>query len=300
MTSIVCVGEAMVELSLSDLAPDTADVGIAGDTFNTAVYLKRAASDLRVAYATKLGQDKLSDRILAAMSAEGLDTDLIQRDAERRPGLYAITTDDKGERSFTYWRETSAARHMFAPPGLKRPDLGAFDMLYLSAITLAILPDGDRRTLLNWLAEYRRGGGRVAFDSNYRPALWDNLLTARSAVEAAWRQTDIALPSVDDEMMLFADPGEDAVVARLQSWGVRSGALKRGSLGPRALDGTEATGFASAPQVVDSTAAGDSFNGGYLAGRLAGAPEVDCLHAGHALASRVIGHRGAILPRPAA
>lgn len=297
MTSVVCLGEAMVELTLSDVTPDTAGIGIAGDTFNTAVYLKRAAPEMSVAYATKVGTDKLSDRIISALEAERIDTRLIPRDPDRRPGLYAITTDARGERSFTYWRETAAARQMFAPPGLKRPDLATFDVLYLSAITLAILPDGDRRTLLNWLAEYRRGGGKVAFDSNYRPALWGNLLTARAAVEAAWRQTDIALPSVDDEMMLFGDAGEDAVVNRLQSWGVRSGALKRGSLGPRALDNSEGTGFAPVSQVVDSTAAGDSFNAGYLGARLVGAPEVDCLHAGHALASRVIGHRGAILPR---
>lgn len=297
MTSVVCLGEAMIELSLSEASPDTAGIGIAGDTYNTAVYLKRTVPALRIAFATKVGTDKLSDRLVGTMAAEGIDTSLVQRDSDRRPGLYAITTDTHGERSFTYWRETSAARVVFAPPGLKRPDLAEFDVLYLSAISLAILPDGDRRTLLNWLPEYRKGGGRVAFDSNYRPALWDNLLTARAAIEAAWRQTDIALPSVDDEMMLYSDPGEDAVVARLQSWGVRSGALKRGAQGPRALDGSEADGFAPVLQVVDSTAAGDSFNAGYLAGRLAGAPEIDCLHAGHALASRVIGHRGAIMPR---
>jgi 2-dehydro-3-deoxygluconokinase len=49
--------------------------------------------------------------------------------------------------------------------------------------------------------------------------------------------------------------------------------------------------------VVDTTAAGDSFNGAYLAALARGLPEADCLAAGHAMASEVIGHPGAIVPR---
>jgi 2-dehydro-3-deoxygluconokinase len=51
--------------------------------------------------------------------------------------------------------------------------------------------------------------------------------------------------------------------------------------------------------VVDTTAAGDSFNGAYLAALLAGGSEADCLAGGHAMAAKVIGHPGAIIPRDA-
>ncbi len=52
-------------------------------------------------------------------------------------------------------------------------------------------------------------------------------------------------------------------------------------------------------RVVDSTAAGDSFNAGYLAARLAGAELDVAAMQGHRIAARVIGHPGAIIP-PAA
>jgi 2-dehydro-3-deoxygluconokinase len=295
--NVACLGEAMVELSLSDETPDQAGIGFAGDTLNTAIYLKRNAPGTDVAYVTKLGSDRLSDRMLAMMEGENLNTDLVLRSPTRMPGLYAIATDAAGERSFLYWRDTSAARALFQSPALALSDLASFDVLYFSAISLAILPEENRRDFLHSLAAYRAGGGLVAFDSNYRPRLWHGAETARRDVEAAWRATDIGLPSVDDEMALFGDPDADAVIDRLNRWGVTSGALKCGAKGPRSLDGAPAPDCPPAPRVIDSTAAGDSFNGGYLAARFSGQDQTTALAAGHALASQVVQHRGAILPR---
>jgi len=294
---VVCLGEAMVEVALNRTAPDTARIGFAGDTFNTAVYLKRTAPDLRVAYATKIGADTLSDRLLAMMDEERIDTRFVLRSPSAMPGLYAISTDDRGERSFMYWRSASAARALFAPPALDLDHLAMVPMLYFSAISLAILPEADRDNLLRWLPAYRAGGGRVAFDSNYRPALWPDPQSARRCIESAWRNCDIGLPSVDDEMDLFGDGDEDAVLARLRGWGVVRGALKRGEKGPRPLTGAACGAFARAPRVIDSTAAGDSFNAAYLATLLTGGDDASAQAAGHALASEVIGERGAILPR---
>lgn len=292
----ICLGEVMVELSLNDAAPDTARIGYAGDTFNTSVYLKRSAPGVGVAYATKLGQDKLSDRIVSLMKRETLDTSLVLRDPARLPGLYAISTDAAGERSFLYWRDRAAARKLFDAPALDFKPLKGARLLYLSAISLAILTQDDRDRLFEGLAALRASGTLIGFDSNYRPALWPDRATAQGETERAWRLTDIALPSVDDEMALFGDTEEAAVIDRLNRWGVRDGALKRGSLGPVPLDGGKAPPCHPAPRVVDSTAAGDSFNGGYLGARLTGASPTDALAAGHRLASIVVQHRGAIIP----
>ncbi|SDD74743.1 2-dehydro-3-deoxygluconokinase [Ruegeria marina] len=297
MTSVLCIGEAMVEIALAPDRPDTAGLGFAGDTLNTAIYLKRTAPGLRVAYGTKLGRDGLSDRMIAMIEAEGLDTALIRRSETRVPGLYAINTDGNGERSFTYWRENSAARRLMEPPGLEESDLSGFDLVYLSAISLAILPPAGRARLMGWLRHYRDAGGRVAFDSNYRPALWSDQGTAQETVTDAWRLTDIGLPSLEDELALFGDPDEAALLERLRRYGLGEGVLKRGARGPLPLNGSPPLAIKPATGVVDSTAAGDSFNAGYLAAKLDGMDETESMQAGHGLALRVIGHRGAILPR---
>jgi 2-dehydro-3-deoxygluconokinase len=291
---IACVGEAMVELSLS---PDGrhADVGFGGDTLNTAVYLARSGA--AVAFVSVIGTDPLSDRMAEFIAAEGVSTAHLARDATRGCGLYAISTDAAGERSFAYWRDTSAARRLFADGDFAA--LEGFRVIHLSAVTLAILPEAVRAGLFGWLAGFRARGGLVSFDSNYRPRLWPDPASARAAVARAWTLSDIGLPSLDDERALFGDADAGVVLARLRAAGVRAGALKRGAAGPLSLAPLAGPPpvFAPAPRVVDTTAAGDAFDAGFLAAHLAGAGAAAAMAAGHALALRVIGHRGAIVAR---
>jgi 2-dehydro-3-deoxygluconokinase len=296
---IACIGEAMVELVLGKVAK-TAELGFAGDTLNTAIYLRRALPAAEVAFVSVIGCDGLSDRMLAMIASEGVSTRLLARHPDRLPGIYSISTDAAGERSFSYWRDRSAARTLFQPEsGVAFDALDSFDVVYLSAISLAILPPEIRVALFDWIDGFRQRGGRFAFDSNYRPRLWATRDEARLAVEQAWRRCDIALPSADDEMALFGDPDTTAVRHRLRGWGVLRGALKCSAAGPLSLGPSVVCTFGAADRVVDTTAAGDSFNAGYLAAHLSGATEAEALQRGHAFARLVIGHPGAIVPKAA-
>jgi 2-dehydro-3-deoxygluconokinase len=295
---VACVGEAMIELSFR--GPGQADprIAYAGDTLNTAIYLQRALGQAgRVSYITAMGTDPFSEAALAFMAAEGIDTSRIARDPARLPGLYAITTDAQGERSFHYWREASAARHLFrSSEGFAALD--GVDLIYLSAITLAILPPEVRGALADRLAVLRASGTRIAFDSNWRPRLWPSAAVGRDWIARFWRLTDIGLPSVDDEQALFGETEETATLARLRGYGLHEGALKRGAHGPLALNPDVPPGsYPPAVQVVDTTAAGDSFNAGFLAALLTGQGTKTALAAGHALARDVVGFRGAFRER---
>ncbi|MFL4469549.1 sugar kinase [Tateyamaria armeniaca] len=290
---VAAIGEAMIELSMEG---DTAKVGVAGDTLNTAIYLKRSAPDFDVDYITRVGTDAFSDRIVDFIASEGIGTQSIQRDPVGTPGLYAITTDDSGERSFTYWRDSSAARLTFVTD--KGPDfvaLAQYDVIYLSGITMAILSPSTRTALMRFLQAFRKSGGRVCYDSNYRPRLWLDAETAHTLNDAMWALTDIALPSIDDEHEITGE--SPTAIARRFLDTNRTGALKRGASGPLCLKTGATYNFPQAEKVVDTTAAGDSFNGGYLAASLTGASQANALRAGHDLAMQVIGHKGAILPK---
>ncbi len=287
---VACVGEAMVELNI-----DAGDrqIGFAGDTFNTAVYLSRALAGAgEVEFVTVLGKDAISARMEAFFRAQGVGTSCIRHHPDRLPGLYAIALDEAGERSFTYWRDQSAARTLFEDGfGV----MEGMDLIYLSGITLAILPPERRKALLAHLAVHP---ALVAFDSNYRPRLWESAAVARDTIAAAWAITNIALPSLDDEQALFGDADAEAALARLRGYGLSEGALKRGAAGPLALNPEiAAQSFPKADRVVDTTAAGDSFNGGFLAALLCGQSTEQAMAEGHALAMRVIGQPGAIIPR---
>lgn len=298
--TVASVGEVMIELVTDDIR--SASLNVAGDTFNTAVYLARhGRQDVRVSYITALGTDAFSDRILNELDRHSIATDHIERLKDKVPGLYAIQTDATGERSFTYWRSDSAARMLFSPGGRIGPDaLADFDLIYLSGITLAILPMEVRHVLFEALDRARASGSLIAYDSNYRPSLWESPETARDVNASMWARTDIGLPSVDDEIALFGDVDETAVLDRLRGYGLRQGALKRGSRGPLPIaPGLDVPDLPSAATVVDTTGAGDSFNAGFVAALMSGTPVVEALVRGHALATEVIGHRGAITPNPA-
>ena len=300
---IACLGEAMVELSRLDPVEGRIDFGVAGDTLNTAIYLKRALGDAaEVSYLTALGDDAFSDHMIRFMEAEAVDTSHVVRLKGRLPGLYAINLDDRGERSFTYWRSESAARSMLSDGALDAEALGSFDVLFLTGISLAILPPEHRMKLIGQCSWLRAMGKTIAFDTNYRPRLWESEDAARAAFSMMWDATSVALPSRDDEERLH--PGESIpdLFDRLARKSVREVALKDGSAGPHLWADGEAlpkADYPPAPKVVDTTAAGDSFNAGYLAARALGKPVGQAAQEAHALASRVIGVRGAIMPRDA-
>ena len=299
-TSLLSIGEAMAEIRSG--RTHGFSLGFAGDTYNTVVYASRSIGQgVRVSYTTRVGVDPLSMSFCDAAQREGIDIGGIANDPNHNIGIYSVSTDDSGERSFHYWRANSAARRMFASDETT-PDLPAARVIYLSGITMAILTPDARTRLIDTLTSKRaKEGAKIAFDSNYRPALWEDRATARTVMDRMWDITDIALPSIDDEMALTGEDNEEAVVNRFAARTWEGVAIKRGSRGPISpnLAAADHPAFELAAKVVDTTAAGDSFNGAYLASYLSGAGEADRLLAGHRLASKVVGFPGAIIPHDA-
>jgi 2-dehydro-3-deoxygluconokinase len=303
MRRIASIGECMIELS--EAGQGLMRQGYGGDTLNTAVYLRRTLSPSAgaVAYVTALGDDPFSDEMVAGWQAEGIDCETVARLPGKLPGLYVIRTDAHGERSFLYWRDKAAARDVFAgKAGRQRlASLASFDVIYVSGISLAILPDADRAALLDVLARCRGRGALVAFDPNYRPRLWPDMAAARLAMTAAARAATIVLPSFADEQALFGDPDPQATLARLHALGAEEVIVKNGEQPLHFRIDDEA--FEALPvrvaDAVDTTGAGDSFNGAYIASRISGLGIGQAVDAASRLAAIVVRHRGAVIPRDA-
>ncbi|AAW88058.1 sugar kinase [Aliivibrio fischeri] len=300
-TKITIIGECMIELSGNAFSTQTQSFG--GDTLNTAVYLSRLLPHVSPYYLTALGQDQYSSLMLKAWEKENIDCSLVLRDQERLPGLYSINIDDKGERSFHYWRDNSAAKYMcqhllFVPNIAKIMDA---DIIYLSGISLAILPTHDREILFDVLATLKKHGATIITDSNYRPRLWKNNLDAKFWLDNLYRLSDMALVTGDDEELLLDKPNmpEKEVADRLHALGVGHVVVKLGAKGAMwsTLEGK--SGYVdgeSVDKLVDTTAAGDSFNAAYIAAYSQGASMAESCAWGNRLASQVIQHKGAIIP----
>lgn len=301
MTAIdaICIGECMVELGRRGAGYS---LRFGGDTLNTAVYMARAGA--KVAYGTALGDDTYSDGILALMASERVDSGLVPRVNGRNPGLYIIETDAKGERSFHYWRDRSPARELFELPDAAHlvAAMARAKLIYFSGITLSLYGAAGLDAFETALIAARDAGARIVFDGNYRPRGWgQDAGRARAVFSRFLAHCDIALPTFDDEQALWGDIVPADTHRRMAGFGVREVGVKLGSDGV-ALFHTGHMEIVPVPHrvaPVDTTAAGDSFNGGYLAARLMGASPERAALTGHAMAGAVIQHRGAIVPKAA-
>ena len=299
MKTIALLGECMIELNGQPFGDMHQTYG--GDSLNTATYLARVAPPdaVRVHYLTALGDDPLSRGMKARWQADGIDTRYVLADPARQPGLYLIQLDAAGERTFLYWRNQSAARYLLQHPDWPQLDaaLAHFDAIYLSGISLAILPPADRERLTDRLTACAAQGVQILFDGNYRPALWKDPAETRTAYVRLLPHVQLALMTWDDEQALWGDADPEAAIRRLQQAGVREIVLKNGAAGANYATG-DARHHIPAERVehiVDTTAAGDAFNAGYLAARLQGADPVASCKNGNRLAARVIQHKGAII-----
>ncbi|GLS92692.1 2-dehydro-3-deoxygluconokinase [Psychromonas marina] len=295
--NIALIGECMIELLHEG---DNFRQGFGGDTLNTAVYLSRltAGKGVNVSYVTALGQDKISQEMIDNWNAEGINTQFVQRSATKQPGLYMVETDETGERSFIYWRNDAAAKFWLETASEELIDqLVAQDAIYLSGISVAILSPASREKLYDLLGRCKAAGGKVYFDNNYRPKLWNSAEEAAESFKRILSVTNTGLLTFDDEQALFGDVELEECLTRTRDLGVEEIVIKRG--GGECMivtaDETISVPATKVANVVDTTAAGDSFAAGYMAKRVLGETSEVSAKKGHQLAGTVIQHKGALI-----
>jgi 2-dehydro-3-deoxygluconokinase len=292
---ILSIGECMAEFS-PDEQLGKFNLGFAGDTFNTAWYIANNHADVNSAYFSKVGDDELSDQMLKFMSDNQVDTRYITTVAGSTIGLYLISLVD-GERTFSYWRNKSAATFL----GQNVDDVGNAmkkqDMIYFSGITLAILDQNSRKNLFSCLKSARRAGKKIAFDPNLRPKLWNDKKEMCDVIMAGANLSDIILPSFEDEATWFSDADPMSTLARYQNVGAETVVVKNAG-DPVSFWSQHGTGtylVESVEKIIDSTAAGDSFNAEILVGLLREIPLADAINNAANLAKKVLMGQGALV-----
>ena len=306
MAHIAAIGEVMVELAPFPLDipeaenRDIMSLSFAGDTYNTSVYMSRLG--LQTDYVTNLGEDTYSQQIMQRMGSENIGTGMIQRIPGRSPGLYIIRNTPDGEREFFYWRKEAPARELFSTAENCEAlfqKLKQCDCVYLSGITLAIIGPASRQHLFSVLQKLRVANVTIAFDSNYRPRLWSDKHEAQTAMLHVMQHTDIALLTLDDELLLWCDDTIDGCKQRYKDCNLRELILKRGAEDAVIIVGDSQIHITVPPvvDVIDTTGAGDTFNAGYLAARLQNASAEDAARQGIRCAGIIIRYRGAVIEK---
>jgi 2-dehydro-3-deoxygluconokinase len=293
---VLVVGEPLVEL-LEEPA-GTVRHGFGGDGLNLAVYLARESSELHVTLASVIGDDSESVALLTLCRDEGVDDSHLRPVAGAELGRYSVTVDASGERTFEYQRSQSPFRGALDGDDAL-PDPAVVDVLWFSGITVAVLNGAGRRNLFNYATAVGGSHGMVVYDPNHRPTLWGDDADAREWTTRIAPIADVVLASTEDGRRLTDSDTALGMARAFQAMGAREVVVTDG---PRpcvvASEGAvDAIDVKRSGEVIDSTAAGDAFDAGYIAARLRGEDPEQSASAGHRLAATVVGYRGALIPR---
>jgi len=288
---ILCFGEPMLEFNQQ---PDGRYLaGHGGDTSNAAIAAARSGAD--VGMFTHLGADAFGDSFMDLWAEEGVDTATVIRDPEAHTGVYFVTHGPDGH-AFSYLRKGSAASRIGAGD-VPVEAIGGAKILHVSGISQAI-SDTAADAVFEAISVARAAGVRVSYDTNLRLKLWP-LARARAVIHAAMAQCDIALPGLDDALHLtgLADP--DAIVDFYLGLGAGIVALTLGREGTLVATAAARRRVASIPvEAVDATAAGDTFDGAFLAELALGRTPFEAARYANAAAALSTQGYGAVAPMP--
>ncbi len=317
MNNIYVFGECMVELradkalnssqnsvsainsSESDASSKILKQSFAGDVINTAIYLKRTFPELNAHFVSAIGKDVFSSDMLSFIKKERIGSQFVFQSEHKIPGLYAIETDDTGERTFTYWRENSAARDIMQ--FIEADHLQAFnsgDVFFYSGISLAVIQPHDRAKFWTLIRQLKSKNVSIVFDPNYRARMWQTPKHAQQQFELAFEHADIALPGVDDFVELYGLNTTEQVYQFCQQYNLKELIIKNGpaQLFISVNGHNQTIDITPVENVVDTTSAGDSFNGVYLGARMQGIAVEQAIELASRAAGFVIQHKGAIVP----
>jgi 2-dehydro-3-deoxygluconokinase len=265
-----------------------------GDTLNCLVAASRLGS--RCGYLTRVGDDPFAEFLLASWRREGINLDAVRR-VPGFNGIYFISTTPAGEREFHYYRRGSAASAL-RRSDLSRRYLARARALHSSGITQALSPSA-RKCVAHAYRQAKNLGLLTSFDPNFRPRLW-SAEEARAAFAEIVPCLDVVLPSAPEDTLVLAGTADPRrAIDRFWKLGVAIVAVKHGANGCwLGYQGSKEHVAAFPARVVDSTGAGDAFDGAFLHALALGMPPPQAARLAAATAALSLKARGAIAGLP--
>ena len=292
----------MIELNgdISSLENNSSNIKInfGGDTYNSAVYFSRLTNNkTNTFYSTALGKDNFSKKMISRFKNENIKCDYIRTDGENPPGLYSIEINEKGERSFSYWRDQSPSKYIFLGSKGKKlvKDINNADVFYYTGISAGILDEKQRKDLIKIGSTATICG----FDFNYRSQLHYNKKVSQLLFNEINNRVDIHFVSFDDARELFKIKNPLEIFEIINEKKNLILIRYKNSIIFKNKQQEIKTVTVPHGEVVDTTAAGDAFNGSFLAimNNSKNIPVEENILISHSVTREVIKHRGAIISK---
>ena len=268
--TVLCFGEALID-RLGPLGGDPAvdrpvDDRLGGAPANVACGLARLGTP--VAFAGRLGQDAIGEAFISLFAERGVETALLQQDAERPTRIVLVRRSRDGERQFQGFAGDQGLG--FADEALKSTALPKARWLLIGTLPLAASTSAS--ALLSAVRGARSQGTAIALDVNWRPTFWDATAdpgagpsaAAKAEIQSLLDQAALIKLAREEALWFFNtdDPGAiQQVLLQRPDVVVTDGAAPvRWQLG---AESGRQPAF-QPPTVVDTTGAGDAFTAGLL------------------------------------
>jgi 2-dehydro-3-deoxygluconokinase len=293
---IISIGECMIELSTNEslIYAEILHKYYGGDTLNAAVAAARLGS--KVGYITRVGRDSFQTYLLDSWQAENIDTSNIKI-VEGYNGLYILSIQEESRKEFVFYRKKSASTTL-STDDISEEYIQSANIVYSTGITQS-LSASAKGAVKKAFCIAKDKGCLVAYDPNYRERLWDTD-EANEAMEEIIDCVDIImLNNIHDAEWLIDQTSPDKIIKYFWDKGVSTVAVKMGKKGcVIGYNGEISTIPSKEVEPVDSTGAGDAFNGGFLHGISCGYTPFESARLATIVASEQIKGLGAVKSLP--
>ncbi len=297
---VVVVGDANVDMVIRlpdrskgkqpDMAVSVPKLYGGGTAANTAVAVARLG--VQTAFVGGLGDEGYGRMVRDELREEGIDLSGLRIIPDSFTPMVIAMIEPDGERLIVVWPPERGADTQFAPEDLHEDQIAGAAWLHTTGMCLRASP--VRETVLRAMQIASEAGVPVSLDLNLRLELWGWRDHIRETIEQAIALSSVVIGSADEEIVPVARVASVEAAARLLSGGQRLVIARRGQQGVLAVSPDGTLDVPAYPtQVVDLLGAGDAFDGGFIAARIAGRALDEALRWGNAAAALKIAQPGA-------
>ncbi|MEW6982572.1 carbohydrate kinase [Colwelliaceae bacterium 6471] len=262
MLTLLSYGEALIDFLPADNALNSYYPMAGGAPANVAVaYAKLGGNSY---FAGGISEDNFGDFLLGQLEHEKVNTKYVERIANANTAVVLVSLDDNGERSFNFYRHQSADTK-YQATDIDNIDWQSIDIFHYCSNTLT-----SERMFDNTVYAINKASANhtlISFDVNLRLQLWDNVAQLVTRVTQAIRHSDLIKLSREEAEYLAGAMNMDYAqfTAHLLAIGPKLLLVSNGEGDVHAISRTFLL-LLPVPRVtvVDTTAAGDSFIGGFL------------------------------------
>ena len=217
-------------------------------------------------YLTQVGDDGFGEFLIDALRDEGVDVSYIKRTAKYDTSLAFVSFKEGGEREFSFYRKAAADLY-FTPEDFENVAFTAEDYLEFGSVALKTQTAKDAHISL--IERARKAGATVCFDPNLRFNLWEDAGELKDAVLRFAKYADVIKVGGDEIEFITGLTGDEAAQS-LFTGTLKALLVTDGGKGAKLYlaDGKKLSCDGFKVKAVDTTGAGDSFFGGFIAGMM--------------------------------